>query len=120
MTISAVSKKYNISADTLRYYEKIGLLRNITRNSGGLRDYSEENCRSVEFIKCMRSAGVSIETLTKYIELLSRGESTMEERKLLLIEQRNALNEKLKNLQDTIARLDFKIEHYEEIMTKKS
>ena len=63
MTISEVSKKYDISTDTLRYYERIGLLPPVPRTKSGLRDYDENSCKSVEFIKCMRNAGLPIATL---------------------------------------------------------
>ena len=81
MTIAQVSKKYDISADTLRYYERIGLLQNIARTSGGIRDYSENDCNWVEYVKCMRSAGVSIETLIEYITLFYKGDETIPARK---------------------------------------
>ena len=60
MTISEVSKKYDISTDTLRYYERIGLLPPVPRTKSGLRDYDENSCKSVEFIKCMRNAGLPL------------------------------------------------------------
>ena len=67
MTISEVSKKYGISADTLRYYEKIGLIPPVPRNSSGVRDYDESSCQWVEMMKCMRSAGVQIDALVEYV-----------------------------------------------------
>ena len=76
MKISEVSKKYNITIDTLRYYEKIGLLPSIQKNSSGIRIYSREDCKKIEFIICMRSAGLSIEVLKKYLELCKLGDKT--------------------------------------------
>lgn len=73
MTIAEVAKEYNISADTLRYYERIGLLPAVNRTQGGIRDYNEADCRWVEFIKCMRSAGLSVEALTEYVMLAQKG-----------------------------------------------
>ena len=61
MTIAQVSQKYGISADTLRYYERIGLLPPVGRTKSGIRDYTEEDCNWVNFIKCMRSAGLPVE-----------------------------------------------------------
>ena len=112
MTISEVSKQYNLSVDTLRWYEKIGLLKDIRRTKSGLRDYSEENCRAVEFIKCMREAGVSIEFLLEYLELFDGGDATIEKRKSLLITQKEILKQKVVDLQKTIQRLEYKIENY--------
>lgn len=69
MTISEVSKKYDITADTLRYYERIGLIPPVPRTKSGLRDYDESSCNWVNFIKCMRSAGLQIEALIEYVKL---------------------------------------------------
>ena len=54
MKIAEVSKRYGMSADTLRYYERIGLLRHVPRNESGIREYDEASCNTVEFVKCMR------------------------------------------------------------------
>jgi DNA-binding transcriptional MerR regulator len=113
MTITEVSKKYELSADTLRYYERVGLIPGVTRNKSGIRDYSEEECRWVEFIKCMRSAGLPIEVLIEYVTLFQQGDKTINARKELLIEQRRQLAEKLEAIKATIERLDYKIERYE-------
>lgn len=114
MTIAEVSEKYNISQDTLRYYERIGLIPRVNRNKSGIRDYTEEDCRWIEFIKCMRSAGLSIEVLIEYVQLVQQGDSTIEARKELLIEQRNQLIRKIEEMQKTLERLNYKISVYEQ------
>ncbi|MCX4275467.1 MAG: MerR family transcriptional regulator [Candidatus Gastranaerophilales bacterium] len=119
MKISEVSKKYDISPDTLRYYEKEGLLPNVKKNASGIREYSEADCGWVEFIKCMRGAGLSIEVLARYIELFYKGDSTKEERKNILIEERAKLIEKRDTIQATIERLDYKIKVYDKTMVQK-
>ncbi len=119
MTIAEVSKKYDLSQDTLRYYERIGLLPGVTRNKSGLRNYSEEDCKWVEFIKCMRSAGLPIEILIEYVSLFQQGDSTVEARRELLIEQRSLLAEKMEELKKTIERLDYKIERYDNTVRRK-
>ena len=113
MTIAEVSRKYNLSPDTLRYYERIGLIPAVHRNKSGIRDYTEEACQWVEFIKCMRSAGMPIEALIEYVALFAQGDETIEARKDLLIEQRRLLAEKMEEIRATIERLDYKIEGYE-------
>ena len=115
MTISEVSKKYNITADTLRCYERIGLIPPVPRTKSGLRDYDESSCNWVNFIKCMRSAGLEIETLKRYVSLFRQGTATVKERKILLIEQREKLLKKQENIKATLDRLNYKIEKYEEI-----
>ena len=113
MTIAEVSRKYDISSDTLRYYERIGLIPDVHRSQSGIRDYTEEDCRWVEFVKCMRSAGLPIEVLIEYVTLFHQGDATIEARKVLLIEQRKQLIEKMEDMQKTLDRLNHKIELYE-------
>ena len=79
-----VSESYGISADTLRYYERIGLIPSVNRNESGIRDYNELDLRRVEFIKCMRSAGLPIEVLIEYVGLVQQGDQTIESRKEIL------------------------------------
>jgi DNA-binding transcriptional MerR regulator len=118
VTIAEVSKRYDLSADTLRYYERIGLLPAVNKNSSGNRDYTEEDCRWVQFIKCMRSAGLSIEILIEYVSLFQKGSSTIGARKELLLEQRKQIAEKIDELQNTLNYLDKKIDGYEDRMLK--
>ncbi|MEW9078192.1 MerR family transcriptional regulator [Terrisporobacter glycolicus] len=121
MTITEVSKKYGLSADTLRYYERVGLIPTVNRNKSGVRDYTQEDCNWVEFIKCMRGAGLPIEVLIDYVTMFQQGDSTVDERKALLIDQRKALSEKIEEMNKTLERLDYKIDLYEKglIMSEK-
>ena len=116
MTIAEVSKQYNISADTLRYYERIGLIPPVNRNKNGIRDYTDEDCKWVDFIKCMRSAGLPIEVLIEYVTLFRQGNSTIEARKEILIEQRGILEEKINFMTTTLERLNYKIDNYDTII----
>ena len=117
MTIGEVSEKYEITADTLRYYERIGLIPPVPRKKNGIRNYDDTACQWVAFIKCMRSAGVQIEALIEYVSLMQAG-TGLERRKNILIEQRARLQEQAERLHSTIERLDYKIEHYEELLAK--
>lgn len=118
MTIAEVSKKFDISADTLRYYERIGLIPSVNRTAGGIRNYTQEDCNWVEFIKCMRGAGLSIEVLVDYVNMFKEGNSTIAARKELLVEQRRQLAEKISEMQAVLDRLDMKIEGYEDRLLK--
>lgn len=118
MTITEVSKKYGLSADTLRYYERVGLIPKVNRNKSGIRDYTERDCGWVEFIKCMRSAGLPIEALIEYVTLYQQGDETLEARKEILIEQRKNLIEKFNEIKSTLEHLDMKIEKYKELGLK--
>ena len=120
MTIAEVSKKFDISADTLRYYERIGLIPPVPRTKGGLRDYDEESCGWIELMKCMRAAGGQIEALIEYVDLFQQGDDTLDARKALLIEQREQLLVRMADMQRSLDRLNMKIERYEQgLMTKE-
>jgi len=120
MKIAEVSERYGITPDTLRYYERIGLIPPVHRNEGSIRDYDDLDLRRVEFIKCMRSAGLPIETLIEYVGLVQQGDRTIEARKEILIEQRELLAARMKEMQKTLGILDHKIEVYENaVLTKE-
>lgn len=120
MKIAEVSGQYNISQDTLRYYERIGLLPPVHRSTSGIRDYSELDIRRVEFVRCMRSAGLSIEVLIEYMSLIEQGDGTIEARREILQEQRDLLAARIQEMQKTLDLLSHKIEVYEKaILTKE-
>ena len=119
MTISEVSQKYGLSADTLRYYERIGLIPPVPRTKSGFRDYDEDSCRWIELMKCMRSAGVQIDALIEYVRLFRLGEDTLNERKELLIDQRDLLAARMAEMQKSLDRLNMKIERYDEDIASK-
>ena len=120
MTIAEVSEKYQISADTLRYYEKEGLIPYISRSEGGVRNYTEEDCARIGFVKCMRSAGLSIEVLKQYFELFAKGKRTLKTRRDLLATEREKLRARMAELQDTLKRLDYKISVYDNALKSKT
>ena len=116
MTIAEVSRKYDISADTLRYYERIGLIPPVPRTRGGLRDYGEESCGWIQLMKCMRAAGVQIEPLIEYVDLFQQGDATLDARKALLVEQRDQLVSRMAEMQASLDLLNQKIDRYEQGM----
>ena len=116
MTIAETSKKYNITADTLRYYERIGIIPPVPRTKGGIRDYDETSCRWIELRKCLRSAGVQIEALIEYAALCRQGEGTEERRKEILMEQRDQLLARMEEMQNSLDRLNYKIENYDKLL----
>ena len=118
MTIAEVSRKYDISADTLRYYERIGLIPPVPRTRGGLRDYGEESCGWIQLMKCMRAAGVQIEALIEYVDLFQQGDATLDARKALLVEQRDQLVSRMAEMQASLDLLNQKIDRYEQGMMR--
>ncbi|MGL4982358.1 MAG: MerR family transcriptional regulator [Treponemataceae bacterium] len=116
MTISEVCKKYDLSIDTLRFYEKSKLLPMVTRNKSGYRFYTESDCKWIEFIKCMRSAGIPIKVLQNYITLFHQGKETHQQRKQILQEQLLVIEKRMADIQDTHEKLAYKIKHYDDFM----
>ncbi|MFN2149403.1 MAG: MerR family transcriptional regulator [Anaerolineales bacterium] len=119
MKIAEVSERSGISPDTLRYYERIGLLPPVGRNKSGVRDYNEIDLKRVDFIKCMRSVGLPIEILIEYFKLVQQGDRTIEARKEILIEQREQLAARMEAMQNTLDLLDYKIDVYEKAVLKR-
>ena len=113
MTIAEVCRKYDISADTLRYYERIGLIPPVPRTKSGIRNYDEESCGWIELMICMRKAGVQIEALIEYVTLFKEGDKTLKAREAILIELRDKQLEKMKEIQASLDRLNHKIELYQ-------
>ncbi len=114
MTIAQVSQKYGLTQDTLRYYERVGLLPRVNRSEGGKRDFLEKDLKWVDFIKCMRASGISVEALIEYVTLFQQGDSTAEARKAILISERDALADRVEKLSSTLKRLDNKIAAYDQ------
>ena len=114
MTIAEVSKTFGLTADTLRFYERIGLIPPVKRSSSGIRDYDEKDCNWVEVIKCMRGGGIPVEMLIEYVAMFRLGKETIAARKALLVEQRQQLADKIVAMQAVLERLDMKIDGYEE------
>ncbi|QIM46976.1 MerR family transcriptional regulator [Streptococcus ruminicola] len=119
MNIKKVSEQTGVSADTIRYYERIGLLPRVRRNKSGVRDFSEQDIAALEFIRCFRSAGMSVESLIEYMSLVEEGEGTEKARMKILEEQREKLISRIAELQAAKKRLDYKIENYKNIILKK-
>ena len=113
MTIKEVGEKYGISGDTLRYYERVGMIPPVPRTAGGIRDYGEEDLRWVELVVCMRSAGLPVEAIIEYVRLFQMGDSTFQARLQLLQEQRETLLEQKEQIERTLDRLNYKIARYE-------
>ena len=119
MNIKKVSEQLSISSDTIRYYERIGLVPPISRDKNGVRNFTDIDIQRLDFIKCMRHAGLSIESLHEYMHLYSLNDDrTIPARKRILEEEAEKLDERIANLQETRAYLQHKIDIYESKLTK--
>ena len=114
MTIKEVCEKYNVTADTLRYYERVGVIPEVRRTAGGIRDYSEEDIKWVETAICFRSARMPIDLQIEYVRLYRKGDETLRDRLELLIEAKKRILDERKKYDDALAKLDYKISKYDE------
>lgn len=115
MNISEVSKKLNISPQTLRYYEQEQLIPAIHRDQNGYRDYTDYDINWIYFVKQMRRAGVSIEAIREYTVLfLKDRDGTTQQRKEILLKQRERMEVKIRKIQESLDFLNHKIDIYDE------
>ncbi|MGM9972226.1 MAG: MerR family transcriptional regulator [Anaeroplasmataceae bacterium] len=117
MKINEVTKQFNISEYTLRYYEKEGLISNVKRING-IRDYTDKDINRINFIVCMRNAGVSIEALKEYIKLYEEGNGTEEKRRSILISERELLIKRINDMNTALEKLNYKITNYDDLLKK--
>lgn len=120
MTIGEAAEKTGLSADTLRYYEKIGLIPPVPRKENGLRDYGAETLRIVELIQQFKGIGMTLETIQSYLKLASIGSSTRSERRELLLETRENIIKKIDYLRLCLRRADYQIENSDSSLTQET
>lgn len=113
MTIKEVCEKFDITPDTLRYYERVGVIPEVHRTKGGIRDFTDEDVAWVENAICMRSAGVPVEMLIEYVRLYQEGDGTFQARRDVLEEARQEVQKNIEKYQSTLDRLNFKISRYD-------
>ena len=113
MTIKDVCERFDITQDTLRYYERVGMIPAVTRTAGGIRDYQESDLGWVQLAICMRNAGLPVEAMIEYVRLYQEGDTTISARLQLLTDQRDVLLDRRKKIDETLDRLNYKIARYE-------
>ncbi len=111
MTIGEVGQQVDVTVDTLRYYEKIGLIEHVPR-VGGKRDYQEEHVERIRFILCMKKAGFALEDIISFIALYKKGEQTLDQRLCLLLKQKQILLKELQQKEQVLDFLNYKIDLY--------
>ena len=113
ITIKEVSKRYSVTQDALRYYERAGMIPPVTRTTKGIQDYRDEDLAWVELALCMRRAGLSVETISEYVRLSHLGDGTIKDHLTLLQSQRGLGQQQIAGKLD---RLNYKISRYEDAL----
>lgn len=114
-TIKQVSDRTGLSIYTLRYYDKEGLLPLVKRSATGIRKFSENDIAWLGLICCLKNSGMSIEQIKEFMNLCLKGEETVETRKEILLAHRKHILGQMKELQNSLDTVDYKINHYREI-----
>ena len=118
LTISDAARATGVSAHTLRYYERAGLLDPVDRAAGGHRRYDEEDLIRIQFLTKLRSTGMPIRQIREYAELMRGGDETHEARLALLETHREAVRAHLAQTERNLELIDYKIDYYRERLGK--
>lgn len=113
-SIQEVSKKTGLSAHTLRYYEKEGLISGVERTPGGFRQYTDEDLEALGLICCLKNTGMSIQEIARFVQLTREGEHTLEERVELLRVHRENVIERIAEMQKHLEKVTWKLNFFSE------
>lgn len=111
-SIKSVSERTGLSAYTIRYYEKMGIIPEVKRDENGVRVFTEQDVAWLELVKCFKWTHMKVENIKEIVSLSQLGDSTIEERKALLLEHRETILNDIKQLEESLAKIDKKIAYY--------
>ena len=112
-TVGEMARFLNISASTLRYYDKEGLLPFVERSNSGIRMFNDKDYEWLKIIECLKKSGLSIKEIRSYIDMTKRGDDSLEERLQLFEERKKDVERQMKELQETLDLLKYKCWYYE-------
>lgn len=112
-TIGEAAKKLNVAPSTLRYYDKEGLLPFVERSNGGIRVFKDSDFNWLSLIECLKKSGLSIKEIKHYMELVFKGDETIDERYEMFRNQRKKVLARMSELQKTLDTLNYKCWYYE-------
>ncbi len=111
-TIGQVSEMFDLPVSTLRYYDKEGLLPNLKRQSG-IRQFDDKDIEALRIIECLKASGLAITDIKYYFELCAKGSSTYRERKKLFETRKAAVEQEIRELEQTLDMLKYKCWYYD-------
>ncbi|MEM6464203.1 MAG: MerR family transcriptional regulator [Pseudomonadota bacterium] len=116
MLIGTFSRRVGLSVDTLRYYEKIGLMPQVDRTHSGRRRYSSDHVAWVDFLNVLKSTGMGVNDMARYVDLRSKGISSINERREMLVQHRKKVTARRRELEESEVLLKEKIDHFQSVM----
>ena len=111
-SIQDVSKKTGLTAHTLRYYEKEGLISGVERTQGGFRQYTDEDLERLGLICCLKNTGMSIQEIARFVQLTREGDHTLKERVELLQEHRENVIRRISEMQKHLDKVTWKLNYF--------
>ncbi|NSB13998.1 MerR family transcriptional regulator [Clostridium beijerinckii] len=117
-SMKEVSEKFNITPYTLRYYEREGLFPFVQRDNNGRRIYTDVDLGSIQLVNCMRATGMSIAYIKNYVSLTTKGKDTVDERRNIMLEQKEILKEEIKKYNDLLELVNMKLDYYDEKISR--
>ncbi|MCY7784026.1 MULTISPECIES: MerR family transcriptional regulator [unclassified Bacillus (in: firmicutes)] len=111
-SISEVAKQFNLTSHTLRYYDKEGLLPFVERTPSGIRLFKESDMGAIQIIECLKSSGMPIKKIKKFIDWCSEGDSTLQQRYEMFLERKAAVEAQMEELKKTLEVIDYKCSYY--------
>lgn len=111
-SIKQVSEKTNLKAHVLRYYEREGLLPDISRSESGIRRYSEEDLEWLGLVCCLKNTGMSIKQIRDFVALSAQGKETLKQRCDMLIEHRKNVESQIEEMHNHLKKVTHKIEYF--------
>ncbi len=115
-TIGKVAEMMGLTTHTLRFYDKEGLLPNVSKAKSGVRQFTDADINWLMMLECLKSTGLQLKDIKHYINLLKKGNSSLVERAEMFKEQKIKCQQEIKALKQTMKKLDFKIRYYEEAL----
>lgn len=119
LTAKDVAKKFNISEHAVRYYSDENLIPNLKRDKNNNRIFDEEALNWIQGIICLRNCGMSIKSIKEYVNLCLIGDSTVKERKNIILEQKKLIDEEIKKLNQSSIFLNHKLEVYNKVLSNQ-
>ena len=111
-SIQDVSRKTGLTAHTLRYYEKEGLIPSVERSQGGFRQYTDEDLEALGLICCLKNTGMSLQEIARFVQLAHEGDGTLEERVKLLKDHREKLIARMDEMQKYLDKITWKVNFF--------
>ena len=118
-TMMQVCRELDMTYQTLKFYCNEGLVPNVKRDNNNRRIFDEKDVKWIKDLTCLKRCGMSIQEMKEYLELCLQGESTIPMRKELLTKKQDSLRANIKELEDSIAYIDWKQNFYDEVLSGK-